>query len=67
MSVNQDINVAFNDIGWKEVLSAKHFSSVLDQIEAKSEDWVKFPCTIEDMDKAKTGLQNSAFQLPLEL
>ena len=33
---------------------SKTFSSVLDKIVAKLEDWIKFPCTIEDMDKAKT-------------
>ena len=49
--------------GWKEVLSAEHFSSVLDKIVAKSEDWIKFPCTIEDVDKAKTDW-TTKFHIP---
>ena len=33
---------------------SKIFSSVLNQIVAKSEDWIKFSCTIKYMDQAKT-------------
>lgn len=43
-----------NDIGVERSTVSKTFSSVLDQMVAKSEDWIKFPLTIEDMDQAKT-------------
>ena len=43
-----------NDIGVERSTVSRTFSSVLDLIVAKSEDWIKFSCTIEDMNKAKT-------------
>ena len=51
-----------NDIGVESTVN-ETFSSVLDQIVAKSEDWIKFPCSIEDMDKAKTDW-TSKFRIP---
>ena len=41
----------------------KTFSSVLNQIVANSDDWIKFPCTIEYMDKAKSDW-TSIFRIP---
>ena len=43
-----------NNIGVERSTVSRTFSSVLDHKVAKSEDWIKFPCTIEDVNKAKT-------------
>ncbi|XP_057670171.1 putative nuclease HARBI1 [Diorhabda carinulata] len=42
---------------------SRTFSSVLDKIVSKSEDWIKFPRTIEDMDQANADWA-SKFRIP---
>lgn len=52
-----------NDMGVERSTVSRTFSSVLDKIVSKSEDWIKFPRTIEDMDQAKADWA-SKFRIP---
>lgn len=51
------------DVGVERSTVCKTFSSVLDKIVEKSDNWIKFPSNLEDMDQAKADWA-SKFRIP---